>query len=144
MQGRAFALAFLLACGGPASGLRVQVEADSPATRGETLREAVSIETGAGEVTPILPAGCTLPCEERVTFGTAEDDQGEILIYVYRGNGSTTASSHALGVYEIAGLPPEPAGSRDVAVTFRAAGDGISLAAEAIPGVPLALRPARE
>ena len=116
------------------------VEADSPATRGGVLAEAIGIETGGGEVSFILEPGCPLPCEERVSFGTFEDDQNEIVIYLYRGNSGRTADSFALGVVEIAGVPDAPAGELDVHVTFRASKEGVSLVADDVSGAPIELR----
>ncbi|MGH0032552.1 MAG: Hsp70 family protein [Myxococcota bacterium] len=142
MRRRLLWLVALLACAEAATGPSTWVEEGSPATRDGLLHESVGIEVGGGEVTAILRAPCPLPCEERVSFGTAEDDQREILIYVFRGNARTTLESHALGAYEIAGLPAARAGSIEVFVTFRAAPQGISLHADPIPGVSFELRPA--
>lgn len=127
---RLLALLGAVACGACAPEPTVLVEADSPAIRDGVLAESIGIETGAGEVATILEAGCRLPCAERVSFGTAEEDQGEILLYLYRGNSGRTADSTALGTFEIVGLPPGPAGALDVFVTFRAADGDLSLRAD--------------
>jgi molecular chaperone DnaK (HSP70) len=123
-------VASLLGCSGPDVPGRVVVEADSPATRGDRLVESVSIETGHGELAPILEAGCPLPCSETVTFGTAEPGQTTILLHLYRGNGSTTDRAVPLGTFEIAGFPLVSGAEIEVRLVFRADADGVSLRPE--------------
>lgn len=132
----AFGLVGLLAwpgCGGDGrtSG-RVMIEADSPATRGNRLSEAISLETGDGELAPILERGCALPCREVVTFGTAEDDQAEIVLYLFRGNGATTDGAVDIGAYELSGFPQSSDEEVEVTATFGADSSGVWI--EADPG----------
>jgi len=108
----------------------VVVEADSPATRGERLGESIQIETSAGELAPILARGCPLPCTEEVTFATFADDQSEIVLYVFRGEGPTTDAATPLGVFEIRGFPAVPGVETEVDVVFRASARGITLGVE--------------
>lgn len=115
------------------------MERDSPATQRSELGEAVGIETIANVFTPLLERGCPLPCETTATFGTAEDGQEEILIFVFRTNGSDTDSATALGAFEITGFPPASGEGPEVAVTFSARGEGIFLSAEERTGVPIRL-----
>lgn len=110
---------------------QLMVEPDSPATRGSVLAEAISIETSKGQLAPILAAGCPLPCRETVTFEAAEEGQGEILIYVFRGNTESTDAALPLGTFEIAGLPRTSGDAVEVPVSFRADRAGVSLAIEA-------------
>lgn len=121
-------LGLLVACGPAASPDHVVVEADSPATRGTALEEAISIETAEGQLATILEAGCPLPCSETVTFGIAEAGQREIVVYVFRGNASTTEGAVSLGRFEIADLPPgNEIDDVEVEVTFQADRTGVSL-----------------
>jgi molecular chaperone DnaK len=107
------------------------VEADSPATRSGVLAEAISIETSKGQLVPILAADCPLPCSETVTFAIAEEGQGEILVFVFRGDSATTEAAVSLGTFEIAGLPTAGGDDVEVQVTFRADRTGVSMATEA-------------
>lgn len=121
----------VIACGpGDRAGGQVMVEADSPATRGSALAEAISIETSEGQLVPILAADCPLPCSETVTFGIAEEGQGEILVYVFRGDSATTDAAVSLGTFEIAGFPVAGGDDVEVQVTFRADRSGVSLSTE--------------
>jgi molecular chaperone DnaK (HSP70) len=125
---------------GNADDARLMVESDSPATQGSVLAEAISIETSKGQLAPILAADCPLPCSETVTFESAEEGQGEILIYVFRGNSESTDAAVSLGTFEIAGLPPTSGDAVEVQVSFRADRAGVSLAIEAGSGAGATLR----
>jgi hypothetical protein len=120
----------MLACGSAEPTGRAIVEADSPASRGSLLAEAISIETVGGQLAPILERDCPLPGSESVTFGTAEEGQGEILIYVYRGDATTTDAAVSLGTFEIGDLPRTNGDGVEVQVTFRADRDGVSMSVE--------------
>lgn len=91
------------------------------------LRESIGIETLGGVFTPILSAGCALPCSEANTFSTAEDGQSEILLHLYRGTGQLTSAGHSLGTFKVFGIPPLPRGQPGAVVTFVADKDGIRL-----------------
>jgi molecular chaperone DnaK (HSP70) len=58
----------------------VVIEANSPALRRAQVAEPIGLETLGGAFTPILKAGCSLPCEATNTFSTAVDKQAEIKI----------------------------------------------------------------
>ncbi len=121
----------VIACeSGSAGDAQLMIEPDSPATRGSVLAESISIETSKGQLAPILAADCRLPCSETVTFEAAEEGQGEILIYVFRGNTESTDAALSLGTFEIAGLPPTSGDAVEVQVSFRADRAGVSLAIE--------------
>ena len=140
-------LVLLLACGdatteGDTSS--IEIERDSPATRGDALTEAIGIEIGHREFAPILDMGCALPCEEIATFSTAMDDQADILLFVYRGVSTDTEDGTALGVYEISGLGAAKGGEPEVAVTFRATRDAIRLSAVESTGRKLVIQKLEE
>jgi len=134
------AATLLLACGPAGSTGRVVVEARSPAAQGDQLEEAIAIETAAGEIAPILERDCRLPCTETVTFGTAEEAQTEIVLYLYRGNGRTTEGATSLGVFEISGYPLVSGIETEVPVTFRADRDAVSIAVDPGPDGAVSVR----
>jgi molecular chaperone DnaK len=117
-------------CGGaqpPPS--RLVVEAASPAIDNGRLVEAVGLETLGGVFTPLLDASCALPCESTKVFSTAEDDQTEISITLFRGRGARVAENFRLGRFVIRGIPPSPRGQPQIAVTVQAAADDVVLVA---------------
>lgn len=125
-------LVVLTACA--AGSATVEVESASPAIGEGELVQAIGIETLGGVFTPLLELGCHLPCEATNTFSTAADDQAEISLLLYRGTADTVSEAHALGEFAVTGIPPGPRGKPQVAITIRAAGDSITLAARELGG----------
>lgn len=119
--------------------MEIQVEAASAATAGASLGEAVGIGTSGSSFATLLEPGCPLPCESTATFGTAEEGQEEILIFVFRGPDAALENATPLGAYEIAGFPPATGEGPEIAVTFRADADGISMSARDTAGGALRL-----
>jgi len=113
------------------------IEANSPVLLRAQVREPIGLETLGGVFTPILKAGCSLPCEVTNTFSTAEDRQTEIKISLFRGSGSLVSENYSLGSFAILGIPPLPRGKPLIAVTLRAVGADIILIARDSAGAQL-------
>ena len=125
---RAVVLLLLVGCTSAADE-GTSVESPSPAVADGRLTEAVGIETLGGVFTPLLQKDCPLPCELAQVFSTAEDNQREILIHLFRGNVALSKDAHALGTYKLSGFKQAPRGQVQVRVSFRATQAGLSLAA---------------
>ena len=132
-------MAVLLGCSATAQVATVVVEADSPAISNGALVESVGIETLGGVFTPLLKAGCTLPCEVTNTFSTAADDQTEISIALVRGTAELAAENHFLGSFAVTDIPAAPRGEPKVAITLRVSGHDISLLVRELSGSPVHL-----
>jgi len=91
------------------------------------LAQDVGIETLGGVFTPMLAAGCPMPCSIPQVFSTAEDNQTQIQVLLYRGNAKFVSQAHFLGRFEITGFAEAPRGIPKVEVTFVASGKDISL-----------------
>ena len=89
----------------------------------------VGIETLGGVFTPLLAAGCPAPCSTSQVFSTAEDNQTQIQVLLYRGNAKVVSQTHFLGRFEITGFAEAPRGIPKVEVRFVASGKDISLQA---------------
>ena len=85
---------------------------------GRTTTEALGIETLGGVFTPLIKSGTTVPCSVSEIFSTAADGQSQILVTPFRGVNKMAASNHALGRFQIVGIPPGPRGTPQVEVTF--------------------------
>jgi len=101
--------------------------------------ESIGIETLGGLFTPLLEAGCSIPCEVTNTFSTAADNQSEISIALVRGTNELAAQNHDLGRFVVKGIPPAPRGEPQVEIAVRAAGGTISLAVRDLSGARLQL-----
>ena len=106
------------------------VETGSPAIQGgRILQESIGVETLGSVFTPLLEAGTLVPCQVTESFSTAEDNQDEILVTLYRGKAGRVADAHLLGRYAITGIPPQPRGSPYIEVEFSATDRDILLSA---------------
>ncbi len=94
-----------------------------------TMRESVGIETLGGVFTPLLQKGCRIPCVLTQTFSTAEDNQDQIVLHLYRGNSKMTSGATYLGDFQISGISPMPRGIPKISVSLTVDGGGLSLSA---------------
>lgn len=111
------------------SGAEFVVESESPIVQGSSLSENVGIETLGGMFTPLLKSGCSLPCKHSQVFSTAEDNQEQITITLYRGLSKMVNGSVNLGKFKISGIPPAPKGEPQIKVVFGASNGNIWLTA---------------
>jgi molecular chaperone DnaK (HSP70) len=85
---------------------------------GRATTEALGIETLGGVFTSLIKPGTTVPCSLSEIFSTAADGQSQILVTPFRGTNQMAASNHALGRFQIVGIPTAPRGTPQVEVTF--------------------------
>ena len=123
----------------PSVAVSIVVEASSPAVVGGRLVESIGLETQGGVFTPLLMAGCDLPCEVTEIFSTAEDYLGEIRIFLYRGSSPRVIGNHFLGDYAIGGVPRAALGVPRIHVRLKASDRGITLTAYDFSGSQLTL-----
>lgn len=108
----------------------ILVEPASPGLlEGKVLRESVGIETLGGVFTPLLSKGREIPCSQSQTFSTAEDDQGQISVHLYRGDAPMVKAAQSLGQFQITGFAPARRGEPAIAVRFEVDADGVTLSA---------------
>jgi molecular chaperone DnaK len=68
--------------------------------------------------TPLIETGALVPCALSEIFSTATDGQSQIMVMPFRGTNQLAASNHALGRFQIVGIPSAPRGRPQVQVTF--------------------------
>jgi molecular chaperone DnaK len=78
----------------------------------------LGIETLGGVFTPLIKPGTTVPCTLSEVFSTAADGQSQIMVTPFRGTNPMAASNHALGRFQVVGIPSAPRGTPQVEVTF--------------------------
>jgi molecular chaperone DnaK (HSP70) len=128
---RALVLLLLVGCTS-VSDDGISIESPSPAAVDGHLVEAVGIETLGGVFTPLLQKGCALPCELAQVFSTADDNQREILIHLFRGKEAMVKDAHDLGSFKVSGFRPAPRGHVQVSVRFIATEEGLRIAASEV------------
>lgn len=86
--------------------------------QGGRLTSGVGIETMGGAFTCLISAGSPIPCESIQVFSTANDDQEEIAIAVYHGDGDHVRDARLIGRYTILGIPKAKKGIPQVEGKF--------------------------
>jgi molecular chaperone DnaK len=94
------------------------VEDATPIVAAGLTIEALGIETLGGVFTPLIKPGTTVPCSLSEIFSTAADGQSQIMVTPFRGTNQMATSNHALGRFQIVGIPAAPRGTPQVEVTF--------------------------
>jgi len=80
--------------------------------------EGLGIETLGGVFTPLIKQGTAVPCTLSEVFSTAADGQSQIMVTLFRGTNQMAASNHALGRFQVVGIPAAPRGTPKVEITF--------------------------
>lgn len=112
-----------------ALGAAVQAGIMSGVTRGALLLDVIplslGIETAGGAVAKLIMANSTVPARAAERFTTSVDGQTSIKIHVLQGEREMVADCRSLGVFELRGLPPMPAGVPQLEVEFLVDAGGV-------------------
>jgi len=90
----------------------------------DVTSHSLSIRTMGGHCDVVIPANTPIPTEASKVFNTAVDQQAEVRIAVFQGEGRTSEMNDLLGQFVLA-VPPMPRGQVRVRVTFTIDSDGI-------------------
>lgn len=108
---------------------------------GVTLLDVVPLSIGLkvrnGIFERLIPKNKTRPIEMKKTFTTATANQTSVNIEVYQGERELAVENEKLGEFILSGIPPAPAGTAQIDVTFSVDDDGILSvkAEESVTGV---------
>ncbi len=86
---------------------------------------SLGIETMGGAVGKLILANVRVPCQAKERFTTFQDGQTKVKINVLQGERELVKDCRSLGVFELSGIPPMPAGIPQVEVTFLIDQNGI-------------------
>lgn len=86
---------------------------------------SLGIETMGGAVGKLIAANVRVPCQAKERFTTFQDGQTKVKINVLQGERELVKDCRSLGVFELSGIPPMPAGIPQVEVTFLIDQNGI-------------------
>ncbi|WP_019413482.1 Hsp70 family protein [Paenisporosarcina sp. TG20] len=85
----------------------------------EVVTESFGSSFRPGAFQAIIPRNTTIPVTRTETFNTVDDYQTGVQISVYQGESKWVKNNHFLNEFLLEGLPPAPAGSEMVDITFR-------------------------
>ncbi len=89
-----------------------------PYTLGVEVVATSGYQRMSGMFSAILPRNSTIPVSRTETYSTTADGQSHVDIKVYQGESRLVKNNTFLDAYTIDGIPPGPAGSERINVTF--------------------------
>ncbi len=105
-----------------ALGAAVQADILSGGRRHMLLLDVIplslGIETLGGVVDKLVHRNTTVPARATTRYSTSAEGQTAILINIYQGERELTKDCKLLGTFNLAGIPPMPAGLPQVDITF--------------------------
>jgi hypothetical protein len=86
---------------------------------------SLGIEVKGGIFERLIDKNTTIPTEESKIFTTAADNQTSVNIRVFQGEREIADENELLGAFQLTGIPPAPAGTPQIEVTFNIDENGI-------------------
>jgi molecular chaperone DnaK len=92
---------------------------------------SMGIEVKGGLFERLIEKNTTIPTEESKIFTTAAANQTSVQVRVFQGEREMAEENELLGEFQLSGIPPAPAGTPQIEVTFEIDENGIvNVAAE--------------
>ncbi|MCP2519007.1 molecular chaperone DnaK [Candidatus Aminicenantes bacterium AC-335-A11] len=86
---------------------------------------SLGVETENDTFTKIIERNTTIPTKKSKIFTTVEDNQTKVRIHVLQGEREVASANISLGMFELVGIEPAPAGVPQIEVTFEIDANGI-------------------
>ncbi|MBP1986719.1 molecular chaperone DnaK [Halolamina salifodinae] len=86
---------------------------------------SLGIEVKGGLFERLIDKNTTIPTEESKVFTTAADNQTSVQVRVFQGEREIADENELLGEFQLTGIPPAPAGTPQIEVTFNIDENGI-------------------
>ncbi|MFB6197687.1 MAG: Hsp70 family protein, partial [Halobacteriaceae archaeon] len=86
---------------------------------------SLGIEVKGGLFERLIEKNTTIPTSESKVFTTAADNQTTVQVRVFQGEREIAEENEFLGEFTLSGIPPAPAGTPQIEVSFNIDADGI-------------------
>ncbi|OYR53025.1 molecular chaperone DnaK [Halorubrum sp. Ea8] len=86
---------------------------------------SLGIEVKGGLFERLIEKNTTIPTEESKVFTTAADNQTSVNVRVFQGEREIAEENELLGAFQLSGIPPAPAGTPQIEVSFNIDENGI-------------------
>src|SRR5690606_6704024 len=114
-----------------AMGAALQAENLDTGRKGHLLLDVTPLTLGlevmGGAVEPIIARNSAIPIAAQQIFTTHRDNQTGIQFHILQGESARIEDCRSLARFELKGIPPLPAGTARIVVTFRIDADGLLL-----------------
>ncbi len=91
----------------------------------DVLPMTIGIGVPGGTVVPLLARHTPLPTSKRHRIVTTRDNQDELEVQLFQGEGKRAVENTFLGIFTVRDLPRAPKGSVAVEVTFELSNEGL-------------------
>jgi len=91
----------------------------------DVIPMAIGIRGADRNIHRIFARNASVPNQRAFNFTTSEDDQRQLVMSIYQGDGDTVETNELLGEFTFSGIRPGPKGSVTVEVVFTLTHDGI-------------------
>jgi molecular chaperone DnaK len=85
----------------------------------------LGIRVAGDRFSTVIPKNTSIPTRESKVFTTTEDNQDMVSITVMQGDHELASQNKLLGMFNLTGIPPAPAGGPRIEVSFEIDTDGI-------------------
>ena len=86
---------------------------------------SLGLETQFGRMTVMIPRNTSIPTKKTEIFTTAADNQPSVEVKVFQGERPIAADNKLIGSFHLDGIPPAPANTPKIEVTFDLDANGI-------------------
>ncbi|MEX2541863.1 MAG: molecular chaperone DnaK [Trueperaceae bacterium] len=86
---------------------------------------SLGVETKGGVFTKLIDRNTTVPVRKSETFTTAENNQTGVEVHVLQGERAMSSDNKSLGRFKLEGLPPMPANTPQIEITYDIDANGI-------------------
>lgn len=91
----------------------------------DVIPMAIGIEAAGRKMHVVFPRNSAIPNAKKVAATTSYDGQQEVVIRIFQGDLPDVEANELLGEFTFGGLPPGPAGSANMEITFNVNVEGI-------------------
>lgn len=91
----------------------------------DVTSRSLGVETRGGFIDRLVHRNTKLPCSAAKTFYTVNDNQQNVRISIFQGEGNRREENEFMGAFMLAGLRAAPAGELAIRVVFEIDADGI-------------------
>lgn len=96
-----------------------EINSESSIVLTDVCSQTLGVEVVGGIFSPIIMRDTKMPCIKTEGYVTAHDNQTDVFVQIYQGEGKYAMENIKLTEFEVTGIPPAPAGEQNVEIQFK-------------------------